>query len=169
MHADPAAGPPAPDATNPHPPTYSAGATRTYEGEGVRVYWHAERCIHAAACIRALPTAFDPARRPWIALAGADADAVTAAVVRCPTGALHVERTDGGPGEAEAEPDGAVEVRAVRDGPFYVHGAVDVVDEQGRLLRRDTRVALCRCGRSQHLPLCDNSHRATGFRSTPGR
>jgi CDGSH-type Zn-finger protein len=33
-------------------------------------------------------------------------------------------------------------------------------------MRRETRLALCRCGQSKHMPLCDNTHRAIGFRST---
>ncbi len=160
-HADASAGgvgaPPDPGAANRAP----SELTREYEGTGIRVQWYAGRCIHSAACIRALPGVFDPGRRPWIDLGGVDTDAVAAAVLRCPTGALHFVRTDGG---APEETPPSAEVRAVRDGPYYVRGLVEVVDEQGRLIRRDTRLALCRCGRSRHMPMCDNSHRATGVR-----
>ena len=159
--ADASAGgtgaPPDPGAANRAP----ADLTREYAGEGIRVQWYAGRCIHSAACIRALPRAFDPRRRPWIVLDGADADAVAAAVLRCPTGALHFVRTDGG--EQEAAPPG-LEIRATKDGPLYVRGDVELADEAGRVIRRDTRVALCRCGKSRHMPLCDNSHRALGLR-----
>ena len=55
----------------------------------------------------------------------------------------------------------------MRDGPFFVRGDVTLVDEAGQLIRRDTRVALCRCGRSRHMPMCDNTHRQIGFRSAP--
>ena len=150
--------PPAPAAPNRAP----SDLTREYEGAGIRVQWYAARCVHSAACIRALPAAFDPRRRPWIDVAAADADALAAAVLRCPTGALHYTRTDGGP--AEPVPP-AVEVTAVRDGPYYVRGDVAVADAAGRVVRRDTRIALCRCGQSGHMPFCDNTHRAIGFRS----
>jgi CDGSH-type Zn-finger protein len=32
------------------------------------------------------------------------------------------------------------------------------------VLLRDTRVALCRCGRSRKRPFCDNSHQTAAFR-----
>jgi uncharacterized Fe-S cluster protein YjdI len=126
------------------------------------VQWYAERCIHSAECIRALPGAFDPRRRPWIDLRGADADAVAGAVLRCPTGALHYTRTDGG----AAEPVPAeLTLEAVPGGPYHVRGpALVALERDGRTVREDTRMALCRCGRSAHMPFCDNSHRALRVR-----
>ena len=104
---------------------------------------------------------FDPGRRPWIDLAGADADAIAAAVTRCPTGALQYERHDGGPNETA--PD-TVQITPVRNGPYFVRGPFEIVDPDGTV-RHETRVALCRCGQSKHLPYCDNTHRAIGFRA----
>lgn len=156
-----AGAPPSRETANRAPPDL----TREYEGAGIHVQWYAGRCIHSAACIRALPAVFDARRRPWIALDGADADAVAAAVLRCPTGALHFARTDGG---ADERPDPALTVRAVRDGPLYVRGDIELVDETGRVVRHDTRLALCRCGKSRHPPMCDNSHREKRFRSGDG-
>lgn len=155
-----AGAPPAPGRANGASPEL----TRVYETPAIRVLWYAGRCIHSAACIRALPAVFDPRRRPWIEVGAADADAVADAVRRCPTGALHYERLDGGAPEAAAP---ALEVRAVRDGPYYVRGDVTVRDESGAVVRHDTRVALCRCGHSRHMPMCDNTHRQIGFRSAP--
>lgn len=152
--------PPAPGAPNRAP----SDLTKEYTGAGIRVQWYAGRCIHAAACIRALPEVFDSRRRPWIQLGAASADAVADAVLRCPTGALHFVRTDGGPQE---EPPPDMQIHEVRDGPYFVRGLVEIVDEDERLIRRDSRLALCRCGKSQHLPMCDNTHRAIGFRSAP--
>ena len=37
------------------------------------------------------------------------------------------------------------------------------MDESGALRLVDTRVALCRCGRSGNKPLCDGTHLTTGF------
>ena len=138
------------------------GLTRAYTRPESRVPWYASRCIHSGACIRALPQAFDPNRRPWIDVSAADADALAQAVVRCPTGALRFERLDGGPQEAEPE---SVEITPVRNGPYFIRGPVDIVDPATRQPQRETRVALCRCGQSKHMPFCDNTHRAIGFRS----
>lgn len=155
-----AGAPPDPGDANRAP----ADLTREYEGEGIRVQWYAGRCIHSAECIRAQSSVFDPRRRPWIDLRGADAEAVADAVLRCPTGALHFTRLDGG---AQEEPPPEVRIRAVRDGPYYVRGPVELLDGEGRVIRRDTRVALCRCGHSKHMPFCDNTHRTIGWRSAP--
>lgn len=152
--------PPAPESANRAP----AGLTREYRSERITVQWFAERCIHSAECIRALPRVFDPRGRPWIRVDAADADAIAEAVLLCPTGALHYVRHDAGPPEPVP---GEVRVRTVPDGPLYVRGPVRVTTSDGEVIREDTRVALCRCGRSAHMPFCDNSHRAHGFRE-PG-
>lgn len=52
-----------------------------------------------------------------------------------------------------------------RDGPRYVRGAVSMRDGEGRLMREEVRVALCRCGDSKNKPYCDNSHVDAGFRA----
>jgi uncharacterized Fe-S cluster protein YjdI/CDGSH-type Zn-finger protein len=141
-----------------------ADLTREYSSPGIRVQWHASRCIHTAACIKALPRVFNPGQRPWVNLEGAQADAVAEAVLKCPTGALHFVRSDG---TGEPLPD-HVSVRAVRDGPYLVRGETEVKNADGEVIRKDSRMALCRCGKSRHLPFCDNSHRALGIRIDSG-
>jgi uncharacterized Fe-S cluster protein YjdI len=141
-----------------------SGLTREYVRPEIRVRWFASRCIHSGACIRALAAVFNPGRRPWIDVSAADPDAIAAAVVKCPTGALQFERHDGGANET---PPDTVQITPVRNGPYFVRGTLDIVDPQSREARRETRVALCRCGQSKHMPFCDNTHRAIGFRSQP--
>ena len=138
------------------------GVTREYASQEIRVQWYASRCIHSAKCIRALPRVFDPRRRPWVDIDAANADAIADAVLKCPTGALHYERTDGGPAEPVSS---EVTVVAVKDGPHFLTGPVKVRSVEGEIIREDSRVALCRCGNSKHLPFCDNTHRAIGFKS----
>ena len=155
------APPPVNQANNVRP-----GLTRQYANAAIRVEWYASRCIHAAECVRALPSAFNPGRRPWVELAGEHADAVAEAVTRCPTGALRYTRLDGGAQEAESP---SVRVTPVRNGPYFVRGAIDVVNPQTGEIQRESRAALCRCGRSGHMPYCDNTHRAIGFRTDESR
>ncbi|PSQ96202.1 MAG: CDGSH iron-sulfur domain-containing protein [Bacteroidetes bacterium SW_7_64_58] len=38
-----------------------------------------------------------------------------------------------------------------------------MLDGDGDTLLTDTRMALCRCGRSGNKPLCDGSHAEIGF------
>jgi CDGSH-type Zn-finger protein len=48
-------------------------------------------------------------------------------------------------------------------GPLFLRGRIRIKDADGRLIREDTRVALCRCGASENKPFCDGSHRRIGF------
>lgn len=131
---------------------------RIYTSDAIDVSYEARRCIHAAECVRGLSTVFDPEQRPWIQPANGEADDIAAVVQRCPTGALHFTRKDGG--DAESIPT-ANQITTVADGPLYVRGDVRLVLEHGSL--HDTRMALCRCGASANKPFCDNSHREADF------
>jgi uncharacterized Fe-S cluster protein YjdI/CDGSH-type Zn-finger protein len=135
---------------------------RIYENDAIAVAWYPDRCIHSARCVAGLPDVFDPGRKPWILLEGHSADEIAAVVQRCPAGALQYRRKDGGADELVAPETTIV---AAQDGPLLVRGDVTVVDERGTIIRRDTRMALCRCGHSARKPFCDNSHRRVGFRT----
>lgn len=144
-------------------------ATRDYEGVGITVHWDSERCIHAERCVNGAPTVFDRSRRPWIDLAGADADEVARVIDTCPSGALGYTRTDGV--AARAVPEVPVAIGAPRlvpeeDGPYVVVGPLALVEPDGST-RVLVRATLCRCGHSTTKPFCDGSHSVVGFRA-PG-
>ena len=62
----------------------------------------------------------------------------------------------------------AVTVTAYRDGPLLVRGPCELVGADGQPRERRSRpLALCRCGKSRLLPLCDGTHKLVGFRA-PG-
>ena len=151
-----AGAPPRPDEPNRAP-----AVTREYGTDRITVQWYAERCIHSANCIRALPQVFDPRRRPWVDVDAADADAIERAVLRCPTGALAYVRHDGAPQEV---PDVPTTLTPIRNGPLYVRGDVEVRGLDGRLIRHGTRVSLCRCGLARQVPFCDNTCRKERWR-----
>lgn len=111
-------------------------------------------------CVRDLPDVFLPEARPWVVVDAADADVVAAAVEHCPTGALHYRRLDGAADE-QAPEETTVEPRP--NGPLFLRGRLRIVAADGEVIRRDTRVALCRCGASGNKPFCDGSHRRIGF------
>jgi len=135
---------------------------RVYANDAIEVQWEPRLCIHTRNCIRAAPEVFDAQARPWVRVDAADADRVAAAVLACPTGALHFRRLDGG---AQEQPDEPTVVDARPNGPLFVRGRVRVTDGKGRVVRDDTRVALCRCGASANKPFCDGSHKRVGFRT----
>lgn len=138
-----------------------ADRLHVFESEAIVVTWSRARCIHAAECVRQLPEVFEPGRKPWVRPERAHADEVARVVARCPTGALHAERRDGGPPEAPAEKN---VVYASRSGPLYLRGRIEVLHADGTRVVEDLRVALCRCGASRNKPFCDNSHWDAGFR-----
>lgn len=139
-------------------------AERTYDGDGIRVFWDSSRCIHTMRCITDEPQVFRADARPWVDLGGAPADRIAATIDRCPTGALKYERTDGAPQEERIRPTRVV---ASLDGPVMLKGDLRLETASGELLSTETRLTLCRCGKSQNSPFCDNQHARTGFRD-PG-
>lgn len=136
------------------------GRRKTYTAEGIAIHYEPRRCTHVAECVFGLPGTFDPSRRPWIDPDSASAEAIARVIERCPTGALHYDRRDGGPAEAPADVN---RVRISRHGPLYLRGRIELVAEDGAVIGRDVRVALCRCGASENAPFCDNHHRQVGF------
>jgi len=123
------------------------------------VTFELKRCVHAAECLRRLPSVFDLKGRPWIQVDGASAEEIVSTIESCPSGALQYQRLDGG--EAEM-PDPVSSVIPIGNGPLYVRGDLSIRLEDGDILR-ESRAALCRCGQSQNKPFCDNSHRKIHF------
>ncbi|HUQ02677.1 MAG TPA: CDGSH iron-sulfur domain-containing protein [Kofleriaceae bacterium] len=58
---------------------------------------------------------------------------------------------------------GVLEVTPEPNGPLRITGNVEVVSGTGRLVRRATKLALCRCGGSANKPFCDGTHKTNGF------
>jgi CDGSH-type Zn-finger protein len=62
-----------------------------------------------------------------------------------------------------------VVITPYRDGPLLVRGPFRLVDQDGEQIEvvRGT-IALCRCGRSKIRPLCDGTHKLSGFTAPSG-
>ena len=132
-----------------------------YSGEKAAVSYDVRRCIHAAECVHGLPDVFDPGRKPWIDPDRAEAEQLLQVIMRCPTGALHLERSDDEHAEPTPERNTAI---VERNGPVYLRGDLEIVTPEGEVLLKDTRIALCRCGASENKPFCDGSHVRVGFK-----
>lgn len=132
-----------------------------YPGKEVDVTWDERLCIHIGECGRARGELFVGGRKPWC-----QPDLTTLADVvdvcqRCPSGALAYQAKDGAVREAPA-PVNTVTVSY--NGPLFARGelAIDGAPDDMPAVR--FRAALCRCGRSENKPFCDNSHEKAGFR-----
>jgi len=147
-------------------PRQRRGASRTYASDEIEVTWEPHLCVHVGECFQRLPGVFDPWSRPWVRPEAADPDTLADVVMRCPSGALHFRRLDGGPQEADLIGD-EVTLVALADGPMQVRGHATLVGADGETIREDTRMVLCRCGSSRTKPLCDGTHRIVGFTDPP--
>jgi CDGSH-type Zn-finger protein/uncharacterized Fe-S cluster protein YjdI len=131
-----------------------------FAGEKVDALWDGRLCIHVGECTRAKGGLFESGRDPWGKPDEGEADYVAEVVRRCPSGALWVERKDGG--AAESAPDENVAVIA-NNGPIYLSGDLDIDGAVDDMPAVRYRAALCRCGDSKNKPFCDNSHEKAGF------
>jgi CDGSH-type Zn-finger protein len=51
------------------------------------------------------------------------------------------------------------------DGPYEVTGPLEIAgQDRERIEPPESKVYLCRCGRSANKPFCDGSHARTGWR-----
>lgn len=131
-----------------------------YRGGQIIVRFTVDRCTHVAECLIGLPDVFDTRRQPWVSPDAAHPDEVAEVIERCPTGALHYKRLDGGP--EESVPDRNT-LTLVQNGPLYARGDLLIESADGTPLFNDTRVGFCRCGASKHKPFCDNRHDLVDF------
>lgn len=58
---------------------------------------------------------------------------------------------------------GTKEVKVTRNGPYEVHGCVELEIKDLMGLSMDEPYYLCRCGASNNKPFCDGSHKAVNF------
>jgi len=135
--------------------------TFEYGGERATVSWNSKLCIHVGECGRAKGELFVAGRKPWCQPdIAADAE-VTEVILRCPTGALSVEFSDGRSAETAPEEN---TVTVAYNGPLFVSGDLDIDGAPDHVPGLKFRAALCRCGQSKNKPYCDNSHEDAGFK-----
>ncbi len=57
-------------------------------------------------------------------------------------------------------------IKVLKDGPYEVHGDIELVDSQRNPIPIPERpFYLCRCGQSANKPFCDGSHKTAGFKT----
>jgi CDGSH-type Zn-finger protein/uncharacterized Fe-S cluster protein YjdI len=132
---------------------------QTYEGADVVIRFDGSRCIHARRCVTGAPGVFKAGvEGDWIDPDAESAEAVLRIAYACPSGAITVERKDGG---TEEEAPRTNQVAVLENGPLAARAAMEI---EG--FGTATRATLCRCGLSKNKPFCDNSHIKGGFVAT---
>jgi uncharacterized Fe-S cluster protein YjdI len=135
-------------------------SSREYKSNDITVYFEPRLCIHSRNCVRGLRAVFNTSRKPWIQPDNASADEIARVVETCPTGALHYKRHDG---KQDESADAKMTVTVVPGGPLHIRGNIEIKNDQGEVIRKHTRLALCRCGKSENKPYCDGTHVTVDF------
>jgi uncharacterized Fe-S cluster protein YjdI len=72
-------------------------AVEIVEGKSATIRFDAARCIHARRCVLSEPGVFKAnVQGPWIDPDAASGEALMRVAMNCPSGAIRVERRDGG-------------------------------------------------------------------------
>lgn len=135
------------------------GIIETVRGKKAAIRFNGERCIHARQCVLRQPDVFKAnVTGPWIDPDAAPPEALLEVAHNCPSGAITIERLDGGEGETAPK----VNLITIREnGPLAFHAELKVGDFPASF-----RATLCRCGQSKKKPYCDGTHEAAGFLAT---
>jgi len=134
---------------------------KEYTNKEIKVFWDAEKCIHAGECIRGLPEVFDRQSTPWINMQGAGSDEIKRVIDRCPSGALTYEIAGEAADQSDNEP--IARIRVTKNGPLLVEGECALYNHDGQEQKQKGTYALCRCGGSKKKPFCDGTHQKIGF------
>ena len=136
-------------------------AKKTYQGQGITVFFNPGLCAHVGICLRRLPQVFDLEKRPWINANGADKEEIIATIEKCPSGALTYSLVDGP--HAINCPENSIKI--TKNGPYECSGQILLKDDNNTADELDAkeRYCLCRCGKSKNKPLCDGQHRYFPF------
>jgi len=63
-----------------------------YNNGEITVVWKPGLCAHSKKCWTGLGEVFDPRKKPWINITGADTERIIQQVNECPSGALSTIR-----------------------------------------------------------------------------
>ncbi len=131
-----------------------------FPGSDMDVRFDQSLCIGIAECGRATGDLFLKGRDPWCLPDASTPAEVRDIITRCPSGALTYTDHHGG----SEQPPTDNRMTVVSDGPLYATGDLHIEGAPADKPGLKTRAALCRCGKSQNKPFCDNSHRESNFR-----
>lgn len=138
--------------------------TKHYTKENLTVVWKPEQCIHSTKCWKGLIEVFDPRKRPWINMEGAEMARIMEQVSMCPSGALSYVMKDEEINDDKTETDIITSVEVMKNGPLLVYGNIMVKDSRGHESSKSKVTAFCRCGASSNKPYCDGTHIKIGFK-----
>jgi len=135
-----------------------------YESDNITVSYSPDICIHAAECVNGLPNVFDPKKKPWVNVAGANPAEIIEVINKCPSGALEYELIDIETRKEERVME-KTKITLMPDGPLMVEGNLSVCKMSGENIKDGEKLFLCRCGQSSNKPFCDGAHKKAEFKA----
>lgn len=138
---------------------------KEYTNGEITVVWQPDVCIHSTICWRGengLSEVFDPRKRPWVNMEGADSETIMKKIDQCPSGALSYYKNSETSEKTQVETETIIEPLA--NGPLLVYGNITLKKADGEEERKSKVTAFCRCGASQNKPFCDGSHTKIDFK-----
>ncbi|MCG8411513.1 MAG: (4Fe-4S)-binding protein [Bacteroidales bacterium] len=144
---------------------------RDYTNEKITVHWRPALCVHSTICYTKLRSVFDPIKRPWINMQGAETDQIIDIVNQCPTKALTFSYNDKSidaekqSSKTQAQDNSQeTSILIIENGPAVVTGNFSLIDINNNKLTKSETLTLCRCGNSSNMPFCDGTHEKEGFK-----
>jgi uncharacterized Fe-S cluster protein YjdI len=138
--------------------------THKYSNGEVTVIWKPTQCIHSKICWTQLRDVFDPTKRPWVNMTGADTQAIIDQVKKCPSGALSFVMNEEAETRTEESASASItNIEILPNGPILIKTNCQISFSNGETTVKEGVTALCRCGASKNKPYCDGSHSRIGF------
>jgi len=125
-----------------------------YKGKEVIISDNRGVCSHAAYCSDQTPEVWQLGKEPWIDPNGEDKERIIQQVKKCPSGALSYTLKGKRYQNLERDP----KIIISKNGPYYIQGYIELVDNIKSKPEAEEHFTLCRCGASKNKPFCDGSH-----------
>ena len=132
---------------------------KEYTNGEITVTWRPHLCDHSAICLLKLPKVFDNTKRPWINMDAANTEAIINTVNDCPTLALSYRVNNDIKTKITESINKKTEVILIENGPIRINGDIEIKNENGTIISNESKISLCRCGKSIKMPYCDGAHR----------
>jgi len=137
-----------------------------YSSDEITVSYDPKICIHAAECVNGLPNVFNPEKKPWVNVFGANPSEIIEVINKCPSGALEYELIDiENKIKKEEKVMEKTKITVMPDGPLMVEGKLTVNKMSGDNIKDGEKLFFCRCGHSTNKPFCDGSHKKAEFKA----
>ncbi|KOY86624.1 hypothetical protein AD998_11150 [bacterium 336/3] len=144
---------------------------KEYSNGEITVVWQPKMCIHSAVCFRGLKSVFDPNKRPWVNIEGANTEQIVAQIEKCPSKALSYYHNNAQNDSTQTKKeettmqneDKNLKIEILPNGPILVQGNFTLKHGEEEKENAKSTTYLCRCGASKKKPYCDGSHKNINF------